>query len=170
MLAMKKKPSVKKKKNTLSMPFKLYYLVMIVCYLYLGFACIYKYMKYASLDKCVLELMLILTLSLLIEYVHIISNNGRDMRKKLSKKKNKNERVKRYIGECLIFSLIITALIFLAIASNRLYVNFYSFAMETYGNIAFIIVLLVLLVFFDIFVVGLILDYLISERIVKKQK
>lgn len=170
---MKKKTSVKetsKKKNTLSTSFKLYYLVMIICYLYLGFACVYKYMKYSSLDKCVLELMLILTLSLIIEYVHIISNNGRDMRKKLSKKANKNERVKRYIGECLIFALIVTTLIFIGIATNRINVNFYNFAMETYGSIAVIIVLLTLLVFFDIFVVGLILNYTISERLVKKQK
>lgn len=167
---MKKKPSVKEKKNTLSTPLKLYYMVMIICYLYLGFACIYKYMKYSSLDNCILELILILTLSLIVEYVHIISNNGRDMRKKLSKKVSKNERVKRYIGECLIFALIVTTLIFIGIATNRIYVNFYNFAMETYGNIALIIVLLTLLVFFDVFVVGLILNYTISERLVKKHK
>ena len=43
---MKKKPSAKNKKNTLSITFKLYYIVMIACYLYLGSACIYKYIKY----------------------------------------------------------------------------------------------------------------------------
>ena len=167
---MKKKPSIKNKKNTLSTAFKLYYIVMIVCYLYLGFACIYKYIKYDSLDKCILELILILTLSLIIEYVHIIGDNGREIRKKLAKKKNKSERVKRYIGECLIFALIVTTLIFIGIASNRIQVNFYNFAMETYGTIAIVIVLLTLLVFFDIFVIGLILNYTISERLVKKQK
>ncbi len=167
---MKKKPSAKNKKNTLSITFKLYYIVMIACYLYLGSACIYKYIKYDSLDKCILELVLILTLSLIIEYVHIIGDNGREIRKKLSKKKNKSERVKRYIGECFIFALIVTTLIFIGIASNRINVNFYNFSMETYGTISIVIVLLTLLVFFDIFVVGLILNYTISERLVKKQK
>ena len=105
---MKKKPSAKNKKNTLSITFKLYYIVMIACYLYLGSACIYKYIKYDSLDKCILELVLILTLSLIIEYVHIIGDNGREIRKKLSKKKNKSEKIFFQLRKISFFYIINT--------------------------------------------------------------
>ncbi len=165
---MKKKTSEKKKKNTQAE--KLYYAVMIICYLYLGFACMYKYIKYASLDKCVLELMLILTLSLIIEYVHVINNNGKNLRKKLSKKKEKGDRLKRYVGECLLLSLIITSIIFVAISSNRMYINFYDFALNTYGNVAIIIILMTLIVFFDLFIISLIINYTVSEKLIEKQQ
>lgn len=165
---MKKKTSEKVKKNKQAEI--LYYAIMIICYLYLGFACMYKYIKYSSLDKCVLELMLILTLSLIIEYVHVIGNNGKDLRKKLSKKKDKKDRLKRYVGECIILSLIITSVIFIAIASNRMYINFYDFALETYGNVAIIIVIMALLSFFDFFIISLLIDYTVSEKLIEKQQ
>lgn len=167
MKAEKKKPSEKTKKKKINQSQIMYYILMIIAYLYLGFACMYKYMKYESLDKCVLELLLILTLSLVIEYVHIIKNDGKDIRKNLSKSKNKSVRLKRYMGESFLASMIITTIIFLLVATNRIYINFYDLTFGLYGNVIFIILIFMILSFIDFFIIIFVANYVISERIVK---
>ncbi len=167
---MKKKPNKKRQKKTMNQSKYIYYGLMIISYLYLGFACMYKYIKYSSLDKCILELMLILTLSLIIEYVHIINNNGKSLRKSLSKEKEEKNRFKRYVGECFFLSLIITTVLFIAISTNRMYVNFYSLSLGTYGNISIIIVIMAILSFLDIFILTLIVNYTISEKLIKNHQ
>lgn len=165
---MKNKIDRKRKKKKISNSERMYYILMIIAYLYLGFACMYKYIRYESLDKCILELMMILSLSLVIEYVHIIKNNGNDVRKKLSKKTKKKDRLKRYIGECFILSITITSIMFLAIASNRLYINFYDFPFGVNGNISIVILSVAFLVILDLFVIGLIFNYIVSEKLIKR--
>lgn len=159
----KTKKQVKKNLDTK----KLYYALMIVSYLYLGFACMYKYIKYEALDKCALELILILVLSLIIEYVHIIRSeqNGSKNRKKSLIKLPKKERLKRYGSECCLLSLTVTATLFLAIAADRIYVNFYSYL---FGNIAITIIGIALLIFLLFFAISFIGHYAISEAFLKK--
>lgn len=165
---MKNKIDRKRKMKKISNSERMYYILMIIAYLYLGFACMYKYIRYESLDKCILELMMILSLSLVIEYVHIIKNNGKDVRKKLSKKTKKKDRLKRYIGECFILSITITSIMFLAIASNRLYINFYDFPLGVNENISIVILSVAFLVILDLFVIGLIFNYIVSEKLIKR--
>ena len=150
----------KKKQQTSTM---IYYGLMIVAYLYLSIACIYKYFKYDGLDNCFLELMLILVLSLVIEYVHIIKNDGKNIRKKLSKKKKK-ERLKTYVTEGCILSLTVTRILFLAISSDRIFINFYDFLL---GNIMTTIILSTILSFIVIFTISFIGNYLISEKLLR---
>ncbi len=163
----KKKPVEKTNKKRMSQSQMMYYALMIIVYLYLGFACMYKYIKYESLDKCVLELLLILTLSLVIEYVHIIKDDGKDIRKNLSKSKNKSIRLKRYMAESFMASIAITAIIFLLVATNRIYINFYDLTFGLYGNVSFIILIFTILSFIDFFIIIFVANYAISEKIVK---
>lgn len=150
----------KKKQQTSTI---MYYGLMMIAYLYLSIACIYKYFKYDGLDQCFLELMLILVLSLVIEYVHIIRNDGKNIRKKLSKKKKK-ERLKTYITEGCILSLTVTCILFLAISSDKIFINFYDFL---FGNIMITIILSTVLSFAVIFALSFLGNYLISEKLLR---
>lgn len=162
-----KKTKIKnKKKGTLETK-QIYYGIMIIAYLYLIIACMYKYMRYESLEKCLLELVLILILSLFAQYMNVTNSEKKDLmfRKKLSKKPSLKTRVKYYLGECNIFALTLTSIVFLAISLNKIEINFYNFYVF---NIAFTIIMCAFLSYLVFLAISFAGNYLISERIIKK--
>lgn len=165
---MKKKNSKKHSKKAKFNLQKSYYTMVIIAFLYLLIACMYKYIVYNSLGKCLLEIILTLVLSLLVQYVNVTDNGKKriQIRGSLSKKTKLQDRVKLYFGESSILSLSITVIIFLAIAFNKIYINFYDFYVL---NIAFTIVMCAFFSYLVFLVIGFAGNYYLSEKMLKKR-
>ena len=87
-------------------------------------------------------------------------------RAKISKKAKKY-RVRIYFAEGILFSLCATALSFILISFNIWYINFYSLISSNAILAIFLFLFSLLIVFF---IIGFLVDYLLSEYIVKKNK
>lgn len=147
-----------------------YYVAMILVYLYLFGTLIYKYVNTHSLEKCILEILLILILSFMVNSTIFIPNGKKKkvkrFRVKLIKKK-KQDRFKIYVAESILLSLFITTIIILLISLDVWFVNFYSIIPS---NVVLAILLTVVLIFIVFFISLFIIDYLISERLVRKYR
>ncbi len=159
----------KRERNVALSNKRAYYFIMIVAYLYLIFACLYKYLKNETLESCLLEIILILVLSLVIQYVHVIHQEGEKhhLRGNLSKKESKTERMKCYLLECNFVALFLTSLIYLGIAFGKINVNFYEMQI---GNIPMTIILGVIICYLVILLISFGVNYWISEKLVKTAK
>lgn len=138
---------------------------MIVAYLYLIFACVYKYLKHETLESCILEITLILVLSLVVQYVHLIHEEGRRLREDLSGKETKKDRIKCYLFECNFIALFLTSIVYLGITFGRINVNFYG--MQA-GNVSMAIILGVILCYLVMLLISFGCNYWISEKLVEK--
>ena len=148
---------------------QVYYFVMIFVYLYLIIACMYKYSRQESLQDCLLELIFLFVLSVVIYFVHVVdfrsSNKKCFFRQKLIKKRKKKERIKVYLGEAILSSLLITTAFTLLVAFNNIFINFYRIVPN---NILLSVLLVVIACFVAFGVIIFLGDYWFSEKYVKK--
>lgn len=104
-----------------------YYIIMVVLYVYLITKCIYQYTSGAGLDACKLEFLLMVVFSLVI---YIVSFFGLDLFNKNYKKSKKKKMIHPLIKNSLLssgfLSLIITTFLYLLIAYETIYIDFYS--------------------------------------------
>ncbi len=148
---------------------QVYYFVMIFVYLYLIIACMYKYHVHESLQDCMLEIICLLVLSGVIYFVHVLdlrtSGKKRIFRQKLAKKKKKKERVKVYLSEAILCSLLITTTLALLVAFDNIFIDFYRIVPN---NVLLSVLLVVIACFVAFGVVIFLGDYWFSEKYVKK--
>lgn len=148
---------------------QVYYFVMIFVYLYLIIACMYKYSRQESLQDCLLELIFLFVLSVVIYFVHVVdfrsSNKKCFFRQKLIKKRKKKERIKVYLGEAILSSLLITTVFTLLVAFNNIFINFYRIVPN---NVLLSVLLVVIACFVAFGVIIFLGDYWFSEKYVKK--
>lgn len=148
---------------------QVYYFVMIFVYLYLTIACMYKYSRQESLQDCLLELIFLFVLSVVIYFVHVVdfrsSNKKCFFRQKLIKKRKKKERIKVYLGEAILSSLLITTAFTLLVAFNNIFINFYRIVPN---NVLLSVLLVVIACFVAFGVIIFLGDYWFSEKYVKK--
>ena len=148
---------------------QVYYFVMIFVYLYLTIACMYKYSSQESLQDCLLELIFLFVLSVVIYFVHVVdfrsSNKKCFFRQKLIKKRKKKERIKVYLGEAILSSLLITTAFTLLVAFNNIFINFYRIVPN---NVLLSVLLVVIACFVAFGVIIFLGDYWFSEKYVKK--
>ncbi|MBE6147489.1 MAG: hypothetical protein E7168_04070 [Firmicutes bacterium] len=146
-----------------------YYFVMILVFIYLIVAGMYKYHSTQDLYSCSMELIFLLLLSGIIQCVHLSdfdeNTNKVVFRNKLVKKKEKKERLKFYLYEAGFISLMITTCSFLFIALREVFIDFYSIIP---ASVVLSILAVVFVYFLLFFIVFFIVDYLLGESLVKK--
>ncbi len=160
----------KKKQKPLEVK-TVYYLAMILVYLYLFGACIYKYVTSHQLSSCILEIGFILILSLVIQYTHctVIDDNKKgkkaNVRSKIYKEKKVKNRMKYYMRESIVVALAFTTLLVLMISLNEMFVDFYSIIP---ASLVLSVILVVFLIFTGFFILSFLTDYFLSEKLIKK--
>ena len=162
----------KKMKLQLKIDAKLvYYFVMILVFVYLIGAGMYKYHSTQDLYSCSMELIFLLLLCGIIQCVHVSDFNSGENKKgfryQLVKKKNKKDRLKSYLFEAGFVSLVITTCSFLFISLKEVFIDFYSIIPASVVLSILLVVFSCFLLFFAILFVG---DYLLGESLVKKYR
>lgn len=105
----------------------IFYGIMVILYVYLISKCIYQYTSGAGLDACKLEFLLMVVFSLVI---YVVSFLGLDLFNKNNKKTKKKKKINPLIKNSLLssgfLSLIITTFLYLLIAYETIYIDFYN--------------------------------------------
>ena len=147
-----------------------YYVAMIMVYLYLFGACIYKYINSHKISNCMLEIVFILVLSGIIAFSNITPSTKKKRKRKMKlrfnlSKKKKQFRIKSYLSESILISLGITTIIFTLFSYDVIFINFYSIIPS---NAILAIFLILILVFVSSFIIMFLGNYVLSEFLVRK--
>lgn len=145
-----------------------YTIIMIIIYIYLIMKCIFEYIWGSGLDGCKLELVLMIVFSFII---YIFSFFQLDIFHKKFLRKDRIKSIKsskkRRIFESIFLSLILTTFVYLLIAYDVIYIDFYSL----FPNQIFLsIVGLLVILFFAFFIFSYMLLYHISKFIITRVK
>lgn len=131
-----------------------FYTIMAILYVYLIAKCIYQYVTGTGLYECKLEFILMVVFSLII---YIFSFFKMDLFNKNYKKSKKKKVINQVTKNCLLssgfLSLIITTFLYLLIAYETIYIDFYNVipnnpALSIIGLAVIIYVLLFVVLYF----------------------
>jgi len=124
-----------------------YLITMITIYLYLIIHCIYKHILGDGFEKCKLEFILIIVTSLIVYLVSFLNiNNFNKKNNKLLLKEIRNN----CIYDALFLSLNFTTYIYLLIAYENVYINFYNIIPNQLVLSVIGLALLIFIIFFII--------------------